>query len=175
MRVEWKEECLNRSMNNCSVFDSLNCRLASRAIYSLRQLLERNSCSHLSILALNRSVTTRNHPCSTLRSHINQTLTPTGRLQLTRITGWSSALPWHRPCLHRLPSPLMHSLLLCAQTPSRISSFRRQLYDTLSHCTSHERICSLPAVASIWPSGLKQLCNTRVSWAGISTLRTSVG
>lgn len=34
---------------------------------------------------------------------------------------------------------------------------------------------SLPAVASIWPSGLKQLCRTLVSCAGISTLRTKVG
>lgn len=33
----------------------------------------------------------------------------------------------------------------------------------------------IPAVASIWPSGLRQLCRTRVSWAGISTLRTRVG
>jgi hypothetical protein len=32
-----------------------------------------------------------------------------------------------------------------------------------------------PAVASICPSGLRQLCNTLVSWAGISTFRTRVG
>ena len=32
-----------------------------------------------------------------------------------------------------------------------------------------------PAVASIWPSGLRQLWSTRLSWAGISTLRTRVG
>lgn len=32
-----------------------------------------------------------------------------------------------------------------------------------------------PAVASICPSGLRQECSTRLSWAGISTLRTRVG
>ena len=39
----------------------------------------------------------------------------------------------------------------------------------------HERRNGSPAVASICPSGLRQLCSTRVSCAGISTLRTSVG
>jgi hypothetical protein len=37
------------------------------------------------------------------------------------------------------------------------------------------KLSSAAAVASIWPSGLRELCKTRLSWAGISTLRTSVG
>lgn len=37
------------------------------------------------------------------------------------------------------------------------------------------RQADLPAVASICPSGLRQLCRTRLSWAGISTFLTRVG
>jgi hypothetical protein len=58
----------------------------------------------------------------------------------------------------------------------RLSSAAR--HGQCEHLVRNER-CNereeSPAVASICPSGLRQLCNTRVSWAGISTFRTSVG
>jgi len=37
------------------------------------------------------------------------------------------------------------------------------------------RLSSAAAVASVWPSGLRQLCSTLLSWAGISTFLTSDG
>jgi hypothetical protein len=37
------------------------------------------------------------------------------------------------------------------------------------------KLSSAAAVASVWPSGLKQECKTLLSWAGISTFLTSDG
>lgn len=48
-------------------------------------------------------------------------------------------------------------------------------YSVGSSCEWKKGGRNLPVVANICPSGLRQLCSTRVSWAGISTLRTRVG
>lgn len=58
---------------------------------------------------------------------------------------------------------------------SSAARFSSQHTERHNHDRHKGNTCNLPAVASICPSGLRQLCRTRVSWAGISILRIRVG